>query len=531
MNKRRITPEQETGDLGEKQLSIHFKECGCCWQPRPLDPDLGEDFIIDIYDDGVSAGLGFYAQVKSSDNLSKYKLKNGDYSYPIEVKDLCHWRDYIPQVVLFLWDAKQKHGYWQPVSEIVKDLDERVADWKNQEKVKVHVPSTNTTAFADLNALRRRLAMAIFPVLAELEPMKLHIDFEFPNTRSGNKNRDAVQRFIDTGKGTAIDARFISKMSMSELYGRKYGGVDINRKGKIVFGDLKSDRIEMLRIDLLSETKRLLHNQPIEVKPVQVGVKNVTLSNEHKPAPFMFRLVVALSGDVTFTFSLNEVKTTVTEALQACKFFDEAEKAHYLRISPLTNKSTWGNLGELDAPLNHKNFIQIKGSYRETLEKLRHVETKTGVAFMLTDGGIGEEDWKEIHRVYQILETGRVRERLSRTQQNLRGPKEPNATQILVHGLLEAHQKGEFISMSGVHEGTYVSILGVEVPLGESRFQVNGKVAEESINVLQEMSAAGDEVNEMSFVLVDGNVVQEYTDWLTTPYTLELPENEEKNDV
>jgi hypothetical protein len=87
---KRITPQQKIEFISNGQIKefLEFHN----FITGDIKPDLGEDILVRIYDNGVSTGLSFYLQMKSTDNINKFILKTGDISYPLETKDLVHWR-------------------------------------------------------------------------------------------------------------------------------------------------------------------------------------------------------------------------------------------------------------------------------------------------------------------------------------------------------------------------------------------------------------------------------------------------------
>jgi hypothetical protein len=55
------------------------------WIIDPIDPDMGEDVHVRIYEDGHSTGISVYVQLKSTDKIEKFVLKSGPISYPIYI--------------------------------------------------------------------------------------------------------------------------------------------------------------------------------------------------------------------------------------------------------------------------------------------------------------------------------------------------------------------------------------------------------------------------------------------------------------
>jgi hypothetical protein len=131
---RRFTPEQRQEDRSAGQLQDLMGELG--WNLSRL-KDLGEDFLVQIYDKGVSTGLAFLVQLKSTSNKESLRIKSapGVLRYRLEVKDLLHWEVSTTLVVLIVWDVSERAGYWQPVPAITRELDARGKVWRKKGKV------------------------------------------------------------------------------------------------------------------------------------------------------------------------------------------------------------------------------------------------------------------------------------------------------------------------------------------------------------------------------------------------------------
>ncbi|HRI72449.1 MAG TPA: DUF4365 domain-containing protein, partial [Polyangium sp.] len=82
------------------------------WNALEPAKDLGEDYLVQIYDDGVSSGLSFYVQLKSIRDAEKHKGKRApnELRYSLEVKDIEHWEAQSPPVVLVVWDLDKQVG-------------------------------------------------------------------------------------------------------------------------------------------------------------------------------------------------------------------------------------------------------------------------------------------------------------------------------------------------------------------------------------------------------------------------------------
>ena len=157
---RRMTSQQSQETVSRAQ----FKEALQDWVCNSHDEDYGEDFTVSIYDDGRSTGLTFLAQLKSTTDWKSLipKRKPKELHYSLEVKDLVHWEDTVPPVVIVVWDVTARCGFWQDVPSILKDLQKHTSGWRRKESATVIVPLENTLDTNGCSTLRHRIGESIY---------------------------------------------------------------------------------------------------------------------------------------------------------------------------------------------------------------------------------------------------------------------------------------------------------------------------------------------------------------------------------
>ncbi len=515
MSKRRSTKEQEIGDIGELQVHERLKRFG--WEPRTLSNDLGEDFIIDIYDDRISAGLAFYVQIKSSEDISKFQIKNKNFSYLLEIKHLEHWQDYVPPASIVLWDISKRCGYWVMVNEVIKRLDEEKPTWRKQNKVKVSIPPNNTMDDTGLKALRNKLAWSQWDTIRSGKNLEMKFDFSFPNEPLAKIEESSVKQFLATGEAATISGKYITGIQFSDWYERKLGKPEINPEGKLVFGPRRSDRVDKIRLIFLSLQGNILKAQNIEIKANLVGSERITFSNEHFPTPFLCHIVIESTGHFSITISLKGSKTSAQESLITYELFEKLRFGGRIRLEVLTNAQDWGNWGSNEMPVPENAFPELDKPFKKILQKLSEIEQKTGVVFSLGDKGIDKESWKEIYRVSEIIETGRLINEFESSSITLSGPPKPNAGRDEIDTVFKAYKAGQQIRYNHKQEKTYTSILGVEVPLGPRLRRVSGLLAKESAKQLGRIWDSTTSPQMLKRTLTNGMYIEEYSDWLTSP--------------
>ena len=195
---RRQSPEFTQERKSRHQIEELFESFG--WMTT-TPPDLGEDFIIHIYFDGIATGASFFVQAKSVTNASKLH-KGAFLAYPIEVKDLIHWETFVLPVVLIVWDINQREGRWELISNIIPELDKRRPIWRsNKTTVSVHIPWNNTLPDKDkgLTNLKKAIGIRVYPLISHGKDLKIEAKFVFPNTSEGHAYLQAFERHVKRG--------------------------------------------------------------------------------------------------------------------------------------------------------------------------------------------------------------------------------------------------------------------------------------------------------------------------------------------
>jgi hypothetical protein len=144
MSKRRSTSQLEQ----EKKSRLQLEEClsDFGWHLSSPNPDLGEDFIVEVYHQGRNTGVAFYVQEKSVTNLEERKTKDNRLVYTLKVKDLKHWDKFSLPVVIVVWDVNLREGKWGLAKDLISSLDRNNPKWrKNKKDVQVHIPWENGT--------------------------------------------------------------------------------------------------------------------------------------------------------------------------------------------------------------------------------------------------------------------------------------------------------------------------------------------------------------------------------------------------
>jgi len=116
--------------------------------------DYGYDILLSTYDKSGEIENGFVlVQLKATDKLPL--IKNGTViSFPVDRRDLDLWLNEFYPVILVVYDAQKKKGYWLYVQEYFK-LQPRFSIEKVKSYVNVHIPVENKISKGAMTKFKR----------------------------------------------------------------------------------------------------------------------------------------------------------------------------------------------------------------------------------------------------------------------------------------------------------------------------------------------------------------------------------------
>lgn len=288
---RRRTVEQEQERESRLQLALAWKS----WPLQSSAEDLGEDLLFQIYADGNFTGLSFYVQLKSTTSLDALvpKRRQDSVAYTFETKDLRHWEDSVPPVVLVIWDVQKKAGVWHDVPEVLKALDKKGKAWRSKKTVRVQLPRKHTTDEGGRDVLRARLAHLALPVLSHGRTTRITPTFSFPKTPEGEALLAALRRTIDEGDGTVtIPRENITEFRMSDWWERAYG---VRVPDFVTISPSKSSITLPLRLQAVGADRT--ESISLDLRRTKAGRKQATFETADGATPVQARLVLHVPGE------------------------------------------------------------------------------------------------------------------------------------------------------------------------------------------------------------------------------------------
>lgn len=403
MARKRYSSQYKQEQISRDQLSERIKMFG--WIPTSISIDLGEDFLVHIYLDDKATGITFHLQEKSVTNLLDRNI-NGFISYPIKIKDLKHWEDFLEPVVLFIWDVNLREGRWEIIQNIIPQLDSQYPQWRSKKDtstISVKIPWKNNTDDPGFNLLKRTIGRFCYPLISKGKQLQAQMTIAFPQNPQGRNLSKGLDDFIREGTPISLQGEYIKDFSFPDWWARWFGDVDLD---SLVIELESVPKIYEVAIQVISQDKN--HSQIIntELKLFRAGTDLLRFSNAHKISPLKCELDIrfsptGISGNVSFSITIGGV--VVLDAMHAISFLKTIQEGGKICFDFAENNE------QFSFGISTKPSGEIIGKYVSWIDKLSVVQNKTGVFFRIPEKGLSSNDGQTIDELYNIVTTGNVK--------------------------------------------------------------------------------------------------------------------------
>lgn len=494
MSKRRLSSEQKQENVSRKQFEEFLAEYE--WVTTDVVPDLGEDILVRIFENGVATGISFYVQIKSTHDLEEHRLKSGDMAYSVEVKDLEHWDGQVLPVLLVLWDINRREGIYSWIKSQIAQLDSKGKPWRQQKTVKVHFPHDHILNEMALRKLRRELGIQFHDVVAVGKSLNISVGLRFPNTDEGATKMAEFERFVKAGDPVEIEGKYIEKFEFPDWWSRLHGQMEM---GVVHMGPAEHDEINRFQLRFFSANSEAVVLPHVEMRMEKGGQEVVTFSNTHQKAFFNVRSVVnKLTENLELLIRLDFANLTGYEARQA------------IRIQNMLNQGcqvVFRNLDiqqEFSLPIASNTGEKIATNAVTFIDNVCRVQDATGMVFCLGEQGtFTNRDEEAAEKLVTILDTGRYSS-LSNLTFSLQRP-----AVEMCYGVLE---KALPLNLRAEADSVAIPLLDGSVDLGSAMIYVEGywdSSPEEVSSWLE--TAAADDTYEVS--IPNADVTEVFERW------------------
>jgi Domain of unknown function (DUF4365) len=138
----------------EAHVNLHSIFSKVAWTLQELVNDYGEDFLVRIFENGVTTPWHFFVQSKATDHIAKWLSKDGALiRVRVDVDHVRHWQQLWQPVVLTVFDSRTETTYWQIVQSLLVDVN-RESGQRVPKTIALPVPTANRLDAAGLRRLR-----------------------------------------------------------------------------------------------------------------------------------------------------------------------------------------------------------------------------------------------------------------------------------------------------------------------------------------------------------------------------------------
>ena len=493
----RRSPQQLQERISRKQFETCLESAE--WICDTID-DLGEDFLVRIYESGASTGLALFVQLKSTQDLNKHAICDDLISYPIEVKDLLHWQDSTTPVFIVVWDVNRHSGKWISVEETLRDLSVRKAGWESQTVVHIHIPASNEVDATGLQNIRRLVADHYYPSVARGKTLTIRTVFRFPLDQAGKAALEAVERHASRGDPVEIPGIYIQKVEFSRWWRRLYGEIDFT-SGSIALGPAQPPRVIPMQVRVEATDGSYGATPFLRMTVEKAGLEEVILSNHGQQAPLEFQIVLGKTDRrFKITFEVCGPGRDVVQTQEILRFLRAFAAGGQLQLLILETD------GKLEAAipdgLNHPPARELI----ELVNNLCVIQAKTRTPLDLpANWHFTRNDLETARDLLKILKTG--------TDERCGASVNLELLKTGVEQIVGIHAAGEPANLSIRYEEAWAELFDTKIPLGPMTRKVTGHLvlpSEDMDSFLAELAPeATAEVK-----IVDAEIVESYESWI-----------------
>lgn len=500
-NTNRFSKQNQQGQTGQLQVSARLISFG--WPTSVPTPDLGEDLIVHVWNNGRATGVTFHVQVKSVTDLGD-RIKGQFLSYPFDTKDLTHWEEFRFPVVLVVWDVNKSEGKWILVEEAIAQLDKRVAGWRaGRRKPTVHIPVANTLDNSGLEKLRIEIGTRVMPLL--MKDRTLHMSFtgRFPDTLEGKAALENMKRAFEEGEAAEISGEYIQDIKFDEWWAGWFHPSGF-RPNKIAIGTASDPTPVYISIEFIGHNGDAIRFENVVFYRRKVGIGQVTLEGEALRGLLAMTVVfqpVQQPPRFQFTWTLRAGGGPVSDAKALVDFADILEQGGHLVLG--------FGLGQSDGRPQPfpSSKTGITPELKDLIRKLYVVQNRTGHLLTLPASGISVREANLIDALFQILSTGSLlTESATIYEFELPAPEVPEILGQFSPTSPQIELRLEYLNAS-------VQLFGENISLGPMGRSISGELDKPIADYIQ-LATQLRENDNLVLVIHDAIIVDLFKNWL-----------------
>lgn len=498
MPRKRLGKQTKQEQISRAQFTEFISAYG--WVASSIEPDLGEDFLVKIFRNGVPSGISLQVQLKSTKDINTLCLKDGRIRYRFDVDDMEHWDVEWPPVFIVVWDITIQKGWYIPVEAGTKRLHEEIPNWHNQKTITVYIPFENVLDKEHLQEIDRNLTQRIAPIILKDKKFQVKTQVSFPNDKEGQTKYREFKRFLDAGDPVQLDGKYITKWEVPDAWKRLYGEPD-PRSMYVQIGPSKPEQIHPAQIEFSAPGLGMERIDYVEFYNVKHGREEFTLSNEKQPIPYKITFVInTVKHAIKLKMNIDFPKLDAIEAKRAMNIMRIMGSGGTITLKMLDIDS------EVNFPFAGVPSVAPADKFIRFVENIYRIQLETQKKiFFREDGMFTIEDYNDAKELVSIIDSGTYS--ASGLEFNF------TVGKLGVKQVLDMRVKRDLLDFKREAVVCYFDLMGTQFELGPMVQFIKGYWDMPVEEVNHWLSTAGED-DSLNIKLRDVELYEEFPNWM-----------------
>jgi len=331
------------------------------------------------------------------------------------------------------------------------------------------------------------------------KPFEFGVRFGFPRTDEGEKARQQLQSFFESGSAVSIPSSCIEEFAVPESLQTLLGGA--RSDGFVLnIGPQRVDRSIPVRMRITTQGRES-EMGPIVLQVESIGSKQLTLSNSEQEIPWRILMVGDREGHrMEYNFSRNKGAWNVRAELEAAEFWEGLSTGGHLSVISLET-----GLELIGGDLPESPDTAPQPGWLELLSAVKFIQERTGVPITVPDRSIlGEE------AAFALEYAARLRNGATKMSvDSLTVEVDRNVQESLIRELRKPD--GPPLTLTQSEE---IQIFDTPVPLGRVVYTCRANIPdEEEARINAHLSESEEEFGKVRLQVPSGEVNVIYEKW------------------
>lgn len=238
-------------------------------------------------------------------------------------------------------------------------------------------------------------------------PFEVKTHFDFPENPEGNEALKTLREFITKGKNAIIEGKFIKSIEVPDFI-PEFLKPQVSENGKLILEHLKRNEILPARLErhLAAGGKVILDR--LDMKLVEPGTEEFTISNENQPVPWRVAVTVDLkTGRIHFDYAYEYLGYNPVLHLKGLKFLTaltEEGSTSFIDVNHEANLLPNDNKSYPVDPESEREYSIMRG----VLEDLVRIQQTFNARLIFNEDSLNPKERKNIFALAEIVRNGKL---------------------------------------------------------------------------------------------------------------------------